>query len=90
MLRATETVTNHAILTGVRWVDWALIIGFVGGAIASVKRWIVDPLVKVFGRIGDLFEDVYGEPARQGVDPRPGALQRIDRIEQHIWPKSSG
>ncbi len=78
---------SHTFLTDNPWVNVVLIVGFVGAAIGAIKKWIVDPLVTVFSRIGDLFEDVYGTPARQGVEPRAGLTQRVDVIERHIWPR---
>lgn len=53
-------------------------------AMVAVKLW---PL---FRKLGHFLDDVAGEPARPGVEARPGLMERLARIEHEVFPNSGG
>jgi hypothetical protein len=66
-------------------LEWAGAIVLFGGAIAAIVtalRWIN----RHARRISEFLDDWAGEPARQGVDERPGVLARLKAIEQEVTP----
>lgn len=68
-------------------VQAATVIGAICGAItgvAAVTIVVGRPLRRIAGEWGNVREDLYGEAARPGVAPRPGALERLATAEQSI------
>ena len=51
-------------------------------AMMAVKLW---PL---FRKLGHFLDDVAGEPARPGVEARPGLMERLARIEHEVFQNS--
>ncbi|PRX90815.1 hypothetical protein [Allonocardiopsis opalescens] len=62
----------------------ALLAGLaaVGGLTWAAGRWL--------RRAGHLIDDLLGEPARPGVDARPGLMERVQRIEHEVTYNSGG
>lgn len=61
---------------------WIVAIAVV--ALVVVKLW---PLLR---KLGHFLDDVAGEPARPGVEARPGLMERLARIEHEVFPNSGG
>ncbi len=73
--------------TGVPAVDtlvvWAVAAVAIGGLLTLV--WRAGRGVRRISKpLDDFFSDWRGEPARPGVPERPGAMERIERIEDRI------
>jgi hypothetical protein len=66
-------------------LEWAGAIVLFGGAIAAIVtalRWAS----RHARRISEFLDDWAGEPARHGVDERPGVLARLHAIEREVTP----
>jgi hypothetical protein len=55
------------------------IVVVVGGVVALI-RWLRHHL----GGLADFINDWHGEPARPGVQPRPGVMERLAGIENRL------
>lgn len=65
------------------WViEWLPVAPWLGAlailATAAVKLW------PFFRRLGHFLDDWLGEPARPGIDARPGAMERLAAIEADL------
>lgn len=70
---------------------------FEGLSVWSVIVWIAAALLafpvlrklwRLFKQLADFLDDVMGEPARPGVDARPGLMERVMRVEHELFPNS--
>lgn len=74
-------------------LDWATAnwgaLGFATVIVAAVAMVVVKiwPLLR---KLGHFLDDVAGEPARPGVEARPGLMERLARIEHEVFPNSGG
>jgi hypothetical protein len=67
----------------------------VGGGVAvmltgvgAAARYVGRPMRRLLRQNDEFREDWYGEPARAGVDPRPGVMERLKGIESELRPNS--
>ncbi|MEU1883442.1 hypothetical protein ABZ470_39565 [Streptosporangium sp. NPDC020072] len=70
-------------MTGIGWVDVFVVIGIVGGASALVWRGLRLAARKT-RRLTHFLDDWQGEPARPGVEARPGIPERLQKIESEL------
>lgn len=54
----------------------------IGGALAALTKWVLAPLFRGGKKISMFLDDFFGEPAREGVDARPGLMARVASIER--------
>jgi len=73
-------------LTGNPWLDVFVAAGIIAtglgllALIGKVVRW----MLRTWKRITDFLDDWNGEPARPGVEARPGFPERIARLERTV------
>ncbi|GIH70355.1 hypothetical protein [Sphaerimonospora thailandensis] len=67
-------------MTGIPAVDVFMIIGIVGGALTLVWKGLRFGM-RIYRRIEKFLDDWQGEPARPGVEARPGFPERIAALE---------
>lgn len=51
---------------------------------------VVAKLIKFLKKLGDTVDDLVGEPARKGVQARPGVMERLEAIEAQLHPNGGG
>lgn len=71
-----------AVITGSLTVT-----GIILGALA---KWVIRPLWRLTQTASHFFETWNGEPARDGLPPRPGVVQRLIDIERQIKVNGTG
>lgn len=54
--------------------------------VGAFLRWVW-PILR---RVGHLADDLLGEPARPGVQRRPGLVERVANIETELRPNHGG
>lgn len=70
-------------LTETAWFQWLAVIAAVGAAAAAFHRWVYAPGRALLRQILDFLEDWNGRPARPGDAGRPGAMQRLEQLENN-------
>jgi hypothetical protein len=66
---------------GAAWITAAVALtGAIIGCIAWAARW----LWRILRRAAHFFDDYFGEPARDGVDAKPGVMSRLASVETLI------
>jgi hypothetical protein len=55
-------------------------VGAAAGVVGLGARWAG----RKWAKVDEFLEDWNGTPARPGVDARPGAMERLDRIEDGL------
>lgn len=59
-----------------------------GGAVAVICRYIIDPIVRMGRQLTRFFTDWFGEEARDGVAARPGMMARVAGVEHKAMQHS--
>lgn len=73
-------------------VDPVDLIVRIGAVLTALT--IIGVAARVIGRmarrVGDIHDDWRGEPARPGVEARPGVMERLKTIEEEMRPNGGG
>ncbi|HWU30511.1 MAG TPA: hypothetical protein VN041_15625 [Microbacterium sp.] len=64
---------------------WTVIVWLVA---IGISFPILRKLWRLFKQLADFLDDVMGEPARPGVEARPGLMERVMRVEHELFPNS--
>lgn len=60
---------------------WAGGLGSVLALIGMLWQYVVRPITRLARFVGDLVDDIRGEPPRPGFEGRDGVLVRLSKIE---------
>lgn len=71
-------------VTTVATVGGGVVVMLTG--IGAAARYVGRPMRRLLRQNDEFREDWYGEPARAGVDPRPGVMERLKGIENELRP----
>ena len=64
---------------------WTVVVWLIAiGAAFPIARKVW----RLFKQLADFLDDVMDEPARPGVDARPGLMERVMRVEHELFPNS--
>ena len=77
-------------MTGNPWLDALIVLGIIGTAEEAIRRIVGRPLVRTYRKFDRFLDAWNGEPARDGLPARPGAIERIIAIEYQVHNNGGG
>ncbi|MGH3205928.1 MAG: hypothetical protein ACRDP5_28335 [Streptosporangiaceae bacterium] len=64
--------------------EWVAAIAALVAAVFTAAAWLGARLWRIMRRATHFFDDYFGQPARDGLEARPGVMARLGSVEKLI------